>query len=196
VRVDPVDAGLIVVVHAHGQGADLVGRVVPHRDRRLGRRRRAELARLGRPAQDSPADGDEWAGLLAAARSTWLGAHDGAALVAASIVRTSGWPGETDVIDPIAAHAVDRALEHVAEIDPETDNEELVHRIQGLVLPGDDVLMRWVRDTSFGTLRDHAGSARTGAEAAHGRGLADVEHRSGSCRRRGRDASPAGGRPR
>jgi hypothetical protein len=124
----------------------------------------AELARLGRPAQDLPADGDEWAGLLAAARSTWLGAHDGAALVAASIVRTSGWPGETDIIDPIAASAVDRALEHVDEIDPETDNEELVDRIQGLVLPGDDVLMRLVRDTSFGTLRDHAVSARTGAE--------------------------------
>jgi hypothetical protein len=123
-----------------------------------------ELARLGRPAQDLPADGDEWAELLAAARSTWLEAHDDAPLVAASIVRTSGWPGERDVIDPIAAHAVDRALEHIDEIDPETDNEELVDRIQGLVLPGDDVLLSWVRDTSFGTLRDHAGSARTGAE--------------------------------
>src|ERR1044072_7541545 len=37
-----------------------------------------ELARLGRPAQDLPADGDEWAELLAAARSKWVEAHDGA----------------------------------------------------------------------------------------------------------------------
>jgi hypothetical protein len=124
----------------------------------------AELGRLGLPAQRVPADGDGWADLLAAARSTLLGAHDGAALVAASIVRTSGWPGPTDIIDQIASHAVDRALEHVDDIDPETDNEELVDRIQRYVLPGDDVLMRWVRDTSFGTLQDHAGSAMTGAE--------------------------------
>ena len=76
----------------------------------------------------------------------------------------SGWPGATDIIDPIAARAVDCALEHMDDVDPETDNDALVDTVQDLLLPGDAALLGWVRDPSFGALRDHAGSARTGAE--------------------------------
>lgn len=35
------------------------------------------------------------------------------------------------------------------------------------MLPSDEVLLELVGDTSFGTLCDHAGSARTGAELLH-----------------------------
>ena len=44
---------------------------------------------------------------------------------------------------------------------------ELVDLIQGQLLPRDEVLHGWVGDPSFGTLRDHAGSSRTGAEMLH-----------------------------
>ena len=90
--------------------------------------------------------------------------HDGARLVAASIVRMSGWPGATDIIYPIAAHAIDCAVEHIGDVGPEADNEALVDAIQNLLLPSDAALLGWVRDPSFGALRDHAGAARTGAE--------------------------------
>jgi hypothetical protein len=124
----------------------------------------AELIRLGHPAPRPPADADDAAHLLACARAALLRSHDGARLVAASIVRMSGWPGATDIIDPIAARAVDCALDHVNDVDAETDNEALVDAIQELLLPGDEALLGWVRDPSFGALRDHGGSARTGAE--------------------------------
>lgn len=123
----------------------------------------AELVRLGRPADPVP-DGDLAADLLASARAAVLGSHDGAARVAASIVRTSCWPGPIDIIDPIASAAIAGALVHVDELDPATDNDGLVDLVQGQVLPPDEDLTGWVRDTSFGTLYDHACSARTGAD--------------------------------
>lgn len=126
-----------------------------------------ELSRLAQPVQPVPADADAAADLLASARAALLGPQDGAELIAASIVRTSGWPGETNIVDPIAAQAVASALGRISDIDPATDNEDLVELIQSQLLPRDEILKRWVRDASFGTLRDHAGSSRTGAEMLH-----------------------------
>jgi hypothetical protein len=124
----------------------------------------SELARVGRPAEHVPEDADAAAQLLAAARAALLGCDDGPALVAASIVRTSGWPGATDIIAPIAAQTVDLALRHLDAADPRTDNDELVDLIQTRLMPSDELLIGWARDPSFGTLRDPAGSSRTGAK--------------------------------
>jgi hypothetical protein len=93
----------------------------------------AELIRLGHPAPRLPPDADDVAHLLACARAASLRSPDGARLVAASIVRMSGWPGATDIIDPIAARAVDCALEHMDDVDPETDNDALVDTVQDLL---------------------------------------------------------------
>jgi hypothetical protein len=127
----------------------------------------AELARVGRPAANVPEDADAAAQLLAAARAALLGCHDGPALVAASIVRTSGWPGATDIIAPVAAQTVDLALPHLDAADPRTDNDELVDLIQTHLVPSDELLIGWARDPSFGTLRNPAGSSTTGAEMLH-----------------------------
>ena len=127
----------------------------------------AELEQLGRPALRDAANADEAAEMLADARAACLGADDGPARVAESIVRASGWPGDTRIIDPVAAQAVDWALEYADDVDPETDNDELVDKIEHLLLPCDEVLVRWVRDPSFGTVSEHSGASRTGADVLH-----------------------------
>jgi len=126
-----------------------------------------ELDRLARPAQRVPAGCEAADDLLASARAALLGSQDGAERVTASIIRTSGWPGETEIVDPIAALAVRHALENIDAVDPATDNEELVNLVQDHVLPRDELLIGWLCDPSFGALRDHAGSSRTGAEMLH-----------------------------
>lgn len=126
-----------------------------------------ELDRLGRSAQHVPADADDAARLLASARAALLGCNDGPALVAASILQVSGWPGPTDIIVSTAAQAVDGALRRIDDVDPETDNDELVDLIQTRLMPSDQLLIGWARNASFGTLSDPAGSSRTGAEMLH-----------------------------
>lgn len=124
----------------------------------------AELARLGRPVVGVPSDEDEAGELLASARATVLQLHGGRGLVAESIIRTLGWPGGTDLIDGLAASAVDLGLRHIDEVNAQKDNEDIVDVIQGRLIPQDDELREWIRDPAFGTLRDDAGAACTGAE--------------------------------
>ena len=126
-----------------------------------------ELVRLARPVQRVPADCEAADDLLASARAALLGSQGGAERVTASIVRTSGWPGATDIVDQIAAQAVQQALANIDAVDPATDHEELVDLVQSHVLPRDDILIGWLHDSSFGTLHDHPGSSRTGAEMLH-----------------------------
>jgi hypothetical protein len=133
----------------------------------LGAAAAAELEELGRPALRNAANADEAAQMLSEARAALLGADGGPARVVESIVRASGWPGETRLIDPVAAQAVDWALEYADDVDPETDNDELVDKLEHLLLPCDEVLLRWVRDPSFRTVSDHSGSSRTGADVLH-----------------------------
>jgi len=129
----------------------------------------AELARLDRSTEWVRVDGtaDDAADLLASARAALLGSRDGPARVAASIVRTSGWPGRTDTIAPLAAQAVDRALRYVDAVDPDTYNDELVFGVQDYIVPSDEVLIGWIRDLSFATISDPSSSSRTGADMLH-----------------------------
>jgi hypothetical protein len=121
----------------------------------------AELTRLGRP-QPVPDDGDEAAALLASARAGDLATYRDVVRVAASIVRTSGWPGEPALTTQLAERAVSLALPRISDIDPGSENEQIVDAVQRELLPSDDVLISWARDPSFGRLND--GDSRTGDE--------------------------------
>lgn len=127
----------------------------------------SEIARLGLPVQPMPADGDVVAGFLASARASVLRANGGLSAIAESLVRTSCWPGDTALIDPLASRALKLAMQHVDAIDPETDNDDICDSIQLRLIPPDAALKLWVRDPSFGSLSDHTGSARTGVELLH-----------------------------
>jgi hypothetical protein len=127
----------------------------------------AELVELGRPGRRVPDDADEAAGLLAYARAALIQSADDRGAVAASIVRTSGWPGGTELIAPLARQAVDVALQRHKDTDPETDNEQLIEAIQAHLMPDETIIMGWIRDPSYGTLSDHDGSSRTGVEMLH-----------------------------
>jgi len=127
----------------------------------------SEVARLGHPVPDMPIDDEQASALLAAARAHTLADPGASPAVAESLVRTSGWPGATDLIDPLASRALGLALERIDDVDPETDNDDIVDSIQLRLMPPDDVLEDWVRDPSFGTLGDHSGASRTGAELLH-----------------------------
>lgn len=121
-----------------------------------------ELGRLGRRCDNVPADGDQTAMLLASERAADFAVHGDCSRVAASIVRTSGWPGEAALITTLAERAVNFALEHVGDVDPETDNEAIVDAVQHRLVPPADALIDWIRDPSFGRLSD--GDSCTGAE--------------------------------
>jgi hypothetical protein len=127
----------------------------------------AEFGELGRPAEDVPEDADEAAGLLASARADLIRSRGDRVAVAASIVRTSGWPGATGVVAPFASEALDLALQRSEDVDPETDNDELIDAIQRRLMPDDGILIEWIRDPSYGTLSDRDGSSRTGVEMLH-----------------------------
>ncbi|MGI8803326.1 MAG: hypothetical protein ACR2KV_14365 [Solirubrobacteraceae bacterium] len=124
----------------------------------------SELVRLGRPTPHLPDDADEGAMTLAAARAAVLGTRDDVAQIAASIVRTSGWPGDTTNIAPLARLAVELARRRLSDIDRQTDNHELIESIQPNLIPQKEVLLAWIRDPSFGALVDPADCSNTGAE--------------------------------
>ncbi len=124
----------------------------------------AELARLGRPVVSAPNDGEETGELLASARAAVLQLPGGRGLVAESIVRTSGWPGETHLIDGLAATAVDLGLQRIDAVSVETENEDVIDAIEGHLMPRDGDLRDWIRVPGLGTLRHDGGAARTGAE--------------------------------
>jgi hypothetical protein len=126
-----------------------------------------EPTRLGQPVQHVPDDVDEATMRLAAARAAALQTHDEVAAIAASIVRTTTWPGDTDLILPLAIRAMDLARQHLDDINPDTDNDHLVDEIQRELLPPAHALIEWIRDPSFGTILDYAGFSRTGAEMLH-----------------------------
>ena len=65
---------------------------------------------------------------------------------------------------PLAHEAVQLALGHRANIDVESDNDEVIDNIQSQIMPGDDTLVAWIRDPTFATVLDPIGSARNGAE--------------------------------
>ena len=79
----------------------------------------------------------------------------------------TGWPGDTDLIAPLVRRAVDLALQRQKDVDPETDNEQLIEAIQAHLMPDETILIGWIRDPSYGTLSDHDGSSRTGVEMLH-----------------------------
>jgi hypothetical protein len=126
---------------------------------------RIELARLGLPV-DTLAE-DNGAELLASARAQVLRTRAEPALIAESIVRTSGWPGQPKLIDGLANHAVSLALEQMSDSGSESDNDTIVAEIQRNMTPRPEVLIGWTRDPSFGTLYDYCGDASTGAEKHH-----------------------------
>jgi hypothetical protein len=105
--------------------------------------------------------------LLAAARAADLVAVGEPARIATRIVRTSGWRGNAALIAPLAARAVDLAQLRPHDINPETDNDDIVDAIQLRLMPPKRVLIDWIRAPMFGTLRDHTGTAATGAEMAN-----------------------------
>ena len=125
---------------------------------------RAELSVLGQPDQQVPDDGDEAGLVLSYARAHVLRTTEEHGRIADSIVRTSGWPGATDLIDPLAHEAVQLALGHRADIDVESDNDDVIDTVQRRLMPGDDTLVAWIRDPAFATVIDPIGSARNGAE--------------------------------
>lgn len=126
-----------------------------------------ELDRLGLPAPRPPADDYEAAAWLARARAPILRAPGGSPQVAKSLVRTTGWPGDTELVDPLAARGLELALGYIHEVAPGTDNDGIVDSLQVRLMPPDDVLKGWVRNPTFGTISDHLGVSRTGAEVLH-----------------------------
>jgi hypothetical protein len=122
----------------------------------------AELIRLGHPRR-VVADGDELAAQLADARAANHAMHGTTDPVAASIVRTSRWPGDPALIDSLAYQAVGLALARIGDIDPDADNDEIIDAMQCQLTPANAKLLEWLRDPSFGTLGD--GCPRTGEEA-------------------------------
>ncbi|MDQ3149805.1 MAG: hypothetical protein M3Q38_07790 [Chloroflexota bacterium] len=123
----------------------------------------AELIRLGHPRRAELKDGDEFAWQLADARAAHHAAQGRTAAVAASIVRTSGWPGDRALITSLAERAVDLAMPRIGDVDPDTDNDEIIEEIKAELTPSDEVLLQWLGDPSFGTLSD--GCSATGEEA-------------------------------
>jgi hypothetical protein len=123
----------------------------------------AELNRLGRGAQHVPDDLDEATMLLAAGRAAVLQADGDIAQIAASIVRTTGCPNDTGHIDALARRAIELARQHLDDIEPGCDNDEIVDSVQRELVPFPDVLREWIRDPCFGTLHDDVGSS-TGAD--------------------------------
>lgn len=123
-----------------------------------------ELACLGRPLDDALEDGDRATGLLASARAAVLDGPDGPALVAASIVRTSGWPGQRDLVTRLANRAVGYALDRAGDINTDDDDDDVVDAVRKQLMPGAHDLLGWARDPSFATLADPLGRARTGTE--------------------------------
>jgi hypothetical protein len=123
-----------------------------------------ELARLGQPEQRVPYDGDEAEALLASGRAAAMQLQNGRLLAAASIVRTSGWPGDDSLVAAIARDAVHLASEHADDVNPDSDNDALLSEIQQHLLPPPDDLIMWARDIGFATLLDPSGGARTGDE--------------------------------
>ena len=122
---------------------------------------RIELAHLG-ISDDTLAEhnGGE---LLASARAQVLRTSAEPALIAESIVRTSGWPGQPKLIAEVANHAVSLALKQM-RISPKSETDTIVAAIRRNMTPGPEVLTEWARDPSVGTLYDYCGDASTGAE--------------------------------
>lgn len=123
----------------------------------------AELRLLG-DDERVPDDVGRADGLLAGRRARALEAGATPALVAASMVRTSGWPGSEEIAVGLAARALDLAMGYLADLDPHTDNDAIVDAIVIELTPGADTLVQWARDSSFGRLEVPGGSAQTGAD--------------------------------
>lgn len=128
----------------------------------------AELDRLHEPPNRHPPDDGQGVGIdskrdtdLAAARAAVLQTHNDPSLIAASIVRTSGWPGDTKQILPLARRAVELAQQHLNDLDPADDNDEIIDTILGDLMPSERVLIEWIRDPAFATIIDYAGTAST-----------------------------------
>lgn len=123
----------------------------------------AELNRLGQCAQHVPDELDQATMLLAATRAAVLQADGDIARIAASIVRTIGCPNDTGHIDALARRAIELARQHLDDIEPGCDNDEIVDSVQRELMPSPDLLREWIRDPCFGTLHDDVGSS-TGAD--------------------------------
>ena len=115
----------------------------------------AELVRLGQPALRLVDRVHDSAVLLARARADLIRERGDLELVSASIVRTTGWPGDRAIITPLSQRALELALGHI-------DDMLLRVRMGGLaeiaavvarqLMPSDDALTEWVRDPSFARL--------------------------------------------
>lgn len=127
-----------------------------------------ELARLGYSRDGVPPRvDDELDELLAVARAALLREHGDTTLVAASIVRTSCWPGDRTLITSLVERAVCLALDRwpAFESDPDPDLDAVADQLQRELMPPDETLLDWIRDPSCGTLAADVDTApRTGAE--------------------------------
>ena len=123
----------------------------------------AELSALGRDS-GVPDDVEHADAMLASTRAHALRNGADQALIATSIVRTGGWPGQGEIAVDLAARALDCALSRINDIDPSTDNDEVVEAIICGITPPTELLAQWARDASFGRLEVPQGSVSTGAD--------------------------------
>lgn len=124
-----------------------------------------ELGRLGYSRERVPPAADELDELLAVARAALLRDHGDTKLVAASIVRTSCWPGDRTLITSLVERAVCLALDRCPAFDSEPDPDAVADQLQRELMPPDETLLEWIRDPSCGTLEADADTfLGTGAE--------------------------------
>jgi hypothetical protein len=115
----------------------------------------AELSRLGQPALRLVDDVIDSGVLLARARADLICERGDIELVSASIVRTTGWPGDRAIIMPLSQRALELALGHIDDMLLRAGMgglAEITDAVARQLMPSDDVLTAWVRDPSFAKL--------------------------------------------
>jgi hypothetical protein len=115
----------------------------------------AELVRLGQPALRLVNSLYDIAVLLARARADLICERGDLELVSASIVRTTGWPGDRAIITPLSQTALELALGHVDDILLRAGIgglAEIADAVARQLMPSEDALIEWVRDPSFARL--------------------------------------------
>lgn len=122
-----------------------------------------ELKLLGGDG-DVPDDVERADEMLASQRAVALEAGASPAFIAASIVRTGGWPGGKELAVGLAARALELAMDALADADPETHTDATAEAIVSHLIPAAGTLVRWTREPSFARLAVPQGSAQTGAD--------------------------------
>jgi hypothetical protein len=130
----------------------------------------AELVRLGQPALRMADSLYEIAVLLARARAFLILERGDLELVAASIVRTTGWPGDRAIMTRLSERALELALGHVDDMLLRAGLgglADITDAITRRLMPSEDALTEWVRDPSFARLGRLGGFVETAEEMRH-----------------------------